>query len=168
MVVGRRRRWAAQGGGGGGTVHSKREMWTVDRQRQRYRAETIPSRPDLVDQRPEPLLAVAQAISVFGLSPPLLASTSSEHWVEFLPKSVMVLQMARMLLSEFVHVVSPSRHAPMGGSVLTNQRGLEVADIASAGFDGEREDLFGPLWFAVPKKRVSKMVEIIVLAVIND
>lgn len=63
-----------------------------------------------------------------------------------------------MLLSEFVHVVSPWRHAPIGGRVVANQGVLGLAGIGSTGHDGRgSEDHFGPLWFAVPKKRVSKL-----------
>ena len=69
----------------------------------------------------------------------------------------MVLQMARMLLSEFVHVVSPWRHAPMGGSLVAQHGVWGLAGVGSAGCDSrESDDLFGPLWFAVPKKRVSR------------
>jgi len=70
---------------------------------------------------------------------------------------IMVLQLARMLLSEFVHVVRPWRNAALGGRVLANQEALGLAGVGSAGCNDGREsaDLFGPLWFAVPKKRVS-------------
>lgn len=71
-----------------------------------------------------------------------------------------------MLLSEFAHVVSPWRHTPIGGSVVANQGVLGLAGIGSAAHDGrESEDLFGSLWFAVPKKRVSKFcLESVILA----
>lgn len=60
-------------------------------------------------------------------------------------------------MSEFVHLVGPRRNAAFGGrGVLANKGGWELAGVGSAGCDErESEDLFGPLWFAVPKKRVS-------------
>lgn len=65
--------------------------------------------------------------------------------------------MARVLLSEIVHVVSPWRHAPVSGSLVAHQRDWGLAGGVSAGCDTrESDDLFGPLWFAVPKKRVSQ------------
>ncbi len=68
----------------------------------------------------------------------------------------MVLQLARTLLSEFAHAVRPWRNGALGGRVLANQEAWQLAGVGSAGCDGrESEDLFGPLWFAVPKKRVS-------------
>lgn len=71
----------------------------------------------------------------------------------------MVLRMVRVLLNEIVQVVSPWRRAPVGGNVLANQGGVGFAGVGSAGCDGhESEDLLGPLWFAVPKKRVSSLV----------
>lgn len=64
----------------------------------------------------------------------------------------MALQIARMLLSEIVNVVSP---ASFGRNVVVNQGGLALTGIRSAGFDDNQGgDIFGPLWFAVPKKRV--------------
>lgn len=45
----------------------------------------------------------------------------------------------------------------MGGSVLANQGAWGLAGVGPAGCDNrESDELFGPLWFAVPKKRVSR------------
>lgn len=68
----------------------------------------------------------------------------------------MVLQTARMIVSEFMHVVNPWRHAAAGSHLLVNPGGWGLAGLGLTGSDyHEREELFGPLWFAVPKKRVS-------------
>lgn len=65
----------------------------------------------------------------------------------------MILQTARMIVSEFMHVVNPWRHAAVGSQVLVNPGAFGLG--LSGSDDHEREELFGPLWFAVPKKRVS-------------
>lgn len=71
----------------------------------------------------------------------------------------MVLQTARMIVSEFLHVVNPWRHAAAASQlsqVLVNPGGWGLGGVGLTGSDDhEREGLFGPLWFAVPKKRVS-------------
>lgn len=71
-------------------------------------------------------------------------------------KPAMVLQTARTFLSELAHVIRPWTHAP-AGSQLVNLGGLGLADVGSVtSNDHVTEDLFGPVWFAVPKKRVSR------------
>ena len=83
-----------------------------------------------------------------------LLSLVTPHWA-----SVMVLQTARMIVSEFMHVVNPWRHAAVGSQLLVNPGGMGLARVGLTGSDDhEQEDLFGPLWFAVPKKRVSQSV----------
>ena len=45
----------------------------------------------------------------------------------------------------------------MGGSLVAQHGAGGLAGVGSAGCDSrESDDLFGPLWFAVPKKRVSR------------
>ncbi|CAM9225122.1 unnamed protein product [Laminaria digitata] len=76
-----------------------------------------------------------------------LLSVVIPHWAP-----VMILQTARMIVSEFMHVVNPWRHAAVGSQVLVNPGAFGLG--LSGSDDHEREELFGPLWFAVPKKRV--------------
>ncbi|CAN0067159.1 unnamed protein product [Hapterophycus canaliculatus] len=58
------------------------------------------------------------------------------------------------VLSELVHFVSPWRHAPVG-SLIISQGGWELAGVGSSRADVyDHEDMCGPFWFAVPKKRV--------------
>lgn len=68
----------------------------------------------------------------------------------------MVLQTARLLLSELLHVINPRKHVAVGSQLLVNPGGLGLGGVGLSGGsdDHEREELFGPLWFAVPKKRV--------------
>lgn len=64
----------------------------------------------------------------------------------------MILQLARAVVSELVHIVRPWRHAAAGQMVL---------NTGSLGLDATGEDnhnIFGPLWFAVPKKRVRVLI----------
>lgn len=45
----------------------------------------------------------------------------------------------------------------MGGSLVAHHGAWGLAGVGSAGCDSrESHELFGPLWFAVPKKRVSQ------------
>lgn len=69
----------------------------------------------------------------------------------------MVFPQIRTMLAEIVHTVNIGRHA-VAGSMLLNPYGVGLS-----GFGGdaavapvEQEDMFGSLWFAVPKKRVSR------------
>lgn len=82
-------------------------------------------------------------------------------WQLYIPQSeqiTMVFPQIRTMLAEIVHTVNPWRHAAAGSTLLTNSYGVGLS-----GFGGdaavaplEQEDIFGSLWFAVPKKRVSR------------
>ena len=65
--------------------------------------------------------------------------------------------MVRTMLSEIMHTVNPWRHIAAGNQLLANpgwDMGMAGVGLAGARDDNDREDVFGPLWFAVPKKRV--------------
>lgn len=68
----------------------------------------------------------------------------------------MVPHVVRTMLSEFLHVVNPWRHLAVGSQLLVNHGDLALTGVGLAEADGDgREGPFAPLWFAVPKKRVS-------------
>lgn len=64
------------------------------------------------------------------------------------------------MLAEIVHTVNLGRHVAAGSMLLLNPYSVGLngfgGDAAVAPL--EQEDIFGSLWFAVPKKRVSLLV----------
>lgn len=73
---------------------------------------------------------------------------------------VMVLNLVRTMVSDVLHIVNPCslwRNAAAGIQMLGNPSGLNLAGAGLAEVDGyQREEIFGPIWFAVPKKRVRR------------